>query len=305
MIKKKLLLYLGILGGGVGLIYAIKKIFETEIEKKEAKIMAEAFDKIVELKEKMFKEIGDRFMQENPALYKVWSKYKEIILKHSKQFGIPVVILTSLVYQESSGNPKAYRYEPRQPILYPDQYPGDDPVYPGIKMNQVVIFYVEGGKIKGKINIPQLNYTRPLENWEIEGTKDIKGLIDLLGVRNLVKQGKLIEATVKMNQELKKYNANIFRAASIGLCQLMYNTALSIDPTISKDPKKLFDPDYNLYLGAKYLRQKYDQYGNWQDALAAYNTGKPYRATQKGKSYVQAISKRFMTEQEFNTVFTA
>lgn len=53
---------------------------------------------------------------------------------------------------------------------------------------------------------------------------------------------------------------------AIGLAQLMPQTAneLGVDPT---------DPAANLDGGARYLRAQFDTFGNWRDALAAYNAG--------------------------------
>lgn len=53
---------------------------------------------------------------------------------------------------------------------------------------------------------------------------------------------------------------------AIGLGQLMPGTAagMGIDP---------YDPVHNIYGTARYLRQQWDTFGDWQLALAAYNAG--------------------------------
>ena len=55
-------------------------------------------------------------------------------------------------------------------------------------------------------------------------------------------------------------------AGAIGLGQLMPATArsLGVDP---------WNPQANLYGAALYLRQKWEEFGNWELALAAYNAG--------------------------------
>ena len=57
---------------------------------------------------------------------------------------------------------------------------------------------------------------------------------------------------------------------AIGLTQVMPATARGM----GYDPAALAaDPAMQLDAGARYLRKMYDQFGNWQHALAAYNAG--------------------------------
>lgn len=57
-----------------------------------------------------------------------------------------------------------------------------------------------------------------------------------------------------------------------GLAQLMPRTAKWLDPSVST--RDLFDPDVNLDLGFRYLRQLIDKYeGDVDNALTAYNRG--------------------------------
>lgn len=64
------------------------------------------------------------------------------------------------------------------------------------------------------------------------------------------------------------------KKGEIGLGQIMPDTArfLGIPPSY------LYDPDWNLYATAKYLRYLYGLFGSWEKALAAYNGG-PGRMT--------------------------
>ncbi|MFV2003492.1 MAG: lytic transglycosylase domain-containing protein, partial [Paracoccaceae bacterium] len=69
-----------------------------------------------------------------------------------------------------------------------------------------------------------------------------------------------------IKQESNWSSVAVSSKGAIGLAQLMPATArrLGVDPR---------DPLQNLNGGARYLRQMYDQFGNWRLALAAYNGG--------------------------------
>lgn len=64
-------------------------------------------------------------------------------------------------------------------------------------------------------------------------------------------------------------------AGAIGLTQLMPGTAAQI----GVDP---YDPLQNIAGGAKYLSQLYGKFGNWTDALSAYNAGPGNLAAGRG-----------------------
>lgn len=59
----------------------------------------------------------------------------------------------------------------------------------------------------------------------------------------------------------------------IGLMQVRYGTALTIDPGATR--KKLFDPAYNIRIGIKYFKEQLRFYrGDIKLALLAYNRGR-------------------------------
>jgi len=69
-----------------------------------------------------------------------------------------------------------------------------------------------------------------------------------------------------VQQESGWNSAAVSHKGAIGLAQLMPGTAelLGVDPE---------DAVQNLDGGARYLRMMHDRFGNWREALAAYNAG--------------------------------
>lgn len=64
--------------------------------------------------------------------------------------------------------------------------------------------------------------------------------------------------------------------ASYGLMQLLLGTASKMD--INATPEKLYDPAYNITLGATYIAQNLARYpGDIQSAIASYNAGTAYK----------------------------
>jgi len=83
------------------------------------------------------------------------------------------------------------------------------------------------------------------------------------------------------------YNPNaVSHMGAIGLTQLMPGTAreLGVDP---------YDPFQNLDGGARYLSQQYERFGDWDLALAAYNTGpgtvQRHGVTSAGRKYIDTV----------------
>lgn len=67
------------------------------------------------------------------------------------------------------------------------------------------------------------------------------------------------------------------KAGEIGLGQIKPATAMGY----GIPPEALYDPDLNLYVAARYLRDLFLRFGQWHLALAAYNQG-PTSLAQEG-----------------------
>ena len=62
-------------------------------------------------------------------------------------------------------------------------------------------------------------------------------------------------------------------AGARGLAQLMPATAKLVAHKLDLEDADLDDPAINLRLGSSYLRDQYQSFGKWPQALAAYNAG--------------------------------
>jgi len=94
------------------------------------------------------------------------------------------------------------------------------------------------------------------------------------------------------NPRAYRYESHI-NDASRGLMQMLYSTAKSLG--YKGPPEGLYNPDTSIYYGAKYLRKLYDRYGNWLDAIAAYNAGRPRRRKGFGCYWNQTYVNRVLT----------
>lgn len=65
---------------------------------------------------------------------------------------------------------------------------------------------------------------------------------------------------------------------ALGEFQILPNTARSL----GYRPEEMRDPQTGAEAGARYVRQMYDRFGTWEDAIAAYNAG-PARVAYRKK----------------------
>lgn len=111
--------------------------------------------------------------------------------------------------------------------------------------------------------VTQERYTPPSRDTRFGGVAGWRGAIDAASRQTGVPAA-LIEAV--MHQESGGNPRAVSPVGALGLMQLMPETAagLHVNP---------HDPHQNILGGARYLRQMYDKFGNWESAVAAYNAG--------------------------------
>ena len=88
-------------------------------------------------------------------------------------------------------------------------------------------------------------------------------------------------------------------SASYGLMQIMLTTAMEMGFRF-KYPTELLEPETNIKYGCAYLKKLYNRYGDWKDAVAAYNAGvakKNLDRTYKNQNYVDKVTKYFSEER--------
>lgn len=78
-----------------------------------------------------------------------------------------------------------------------------------------------------------------------------------------------------INEESSFDNLSESRVGAIGLMQLMPTTAQWVADKMQVDfsVEKLYEPQYNINIGAYYLRYLLDKFGDEYTALCAYNAG--------------------------------
>ena len=77
----------------------------------------------------------------------------------------------------------------------------------------------------------------------------------------------------RFNQHAAREEPNAW--GSKGLMQTILATALAMGLPWDAPWRAVFDPAVSADLGVKRLAQLHRRHGNWQDALAAYNSGRP------------------------------
>jgi len=112
----------------------------------------------------------------------------------------------------------------------------------------------------------------------------------------------LVENERRANERVKardyKFPAQLRVAASYGICQLMYPTAVGLG--FNGEPEDLYNPEENIKLGCRMLWKQLKRYnGNVEDAVAAYNAGSARKradglySNQQYVTTVLALQKQF------------
>lgn len=118
--------------------------------------------------------------------------------------------------------------------------------------------------------IPAVNgernlYRFPLAYWELIQQKAQEWNLDPFLILALIRQESLFDAQARSP------------AFALGLMQLLPSTAARVAKQAGLEPPseaKLFEPEINLTLGARYLKDLLQRYSNnWFKAIAAYNAG--------------------------------
>lgn len=101
----------------------------------------------------------------------------------------------------------------------------------------------------------------------------------------------LISAIIKVesswNPRAYRYEPHI-KTASYGYMQILLTTAQWVAEDKSITGEDLYDPQTNITIGTKYLKDLIDKYKELPLAISAYNAGKPISGN---KTYVDTVLK--------------
>ncbi|HHJ14276.1 MAG TPA: lytic transglycosylase domain-containing protein [Gammaproteobacteria bacterium] len=90
---------------------------------------------------------------------------------------------------------------------------------------------------------------------------------------------------VRMAQQESNFDPNaVSPAGAVGLMQIVPKWHPTVDPR---------DPFASIDYAGRYLRQLYDRFGNWPEALAAYNWG-PTVLERKGLDQAPRETRRYV-----------
>ncbi len=118
----------------------------------------------------------------------------------------------------------------------------------------------------------------------------------------------LIASVIFAESDNRKYA--ISRVKARGLMQLMKPTAILLANAMGKkklvvniyrNPRVLYDPEVNIMLGAKFLRDLRGMHKNWNQTLHAYNVGPvAFKYGKRNHSYVNKIMNYYNDFKKMN-----
>ena len=224
-------------------------------------------------------------VKKKPTLGTKYNQYDDVIIAKGTQYTIPSDLLKSLIHQEAIIDKQeqtfvtnSYRYEAHKDYdWYSGPNSGD---YIFVHPNH---HFTIAGKDTRQRTIPpgdQLpsNYLSVAQGYSFLPLD----LTDTIKDKDLT-AAELVANNPKQNWESRpdwNFTAQLVLAASYGLGQVMYETALvrGFDTTDTAQPARdvheLFEPEVSIDLSAKHLKKKYDENGqDWWQALFYYNGG--------------------------------
>ncbi|MEM2264673.1 MAG: lytic transglycosylase domain-containing protein [Nitrososphaerota archaeon] len=197
----------------------------------------------------------------------VLKKWGDIINEMSEKYGVPRVLIAAVIYHESGGKETAFRYEPVYNLRYIVPASLKEPLFPGVTVADIIkgrFILIDRKKNGYRFKCVRKMYDKEYKTF-LELTKD---------------------------KDLKKIPANITRSSSLGLMQLMYDTACKVAGR-ELNPVELFNPRLNIELGTKHLAYLYDKFKDWNLAIRAYNAGEKAveKSKEAGKEYAEVVFK--------------
>ena len=248
--------------------------------------------------------------------------FDDLFFKYAEVNNIPPDLLKSMAFQESCCtysdqlrqeifDPNAYRYEAHKDY---DWYSGPSiDAADRIKGHPEKHFAIGGTARHGTVEQgDQVPPKSEYFGWSRHMSGYPRGLDTSADNNNDLTAQELLDNNqdpywIKYKDEEEDWNftAQLVLASSYGILQTMYDTALTRMVVLGIETKRpanhenerardgksitdLFNPDFSVKIGAGYLKLKYDELGNWEDALATYNgKGQPAR------DYASAVMKKW------------
>jgi len=123
----------------------------------------------------------------------------------------------------------------------------------------------------------------------------------------------LVYGVIKTESDFK--SDAVSHKGAVGLMQIMPETYIWLCEKNSDEndnPDLLYTPEVNIRYGVFYLSMLYSQFGNWENALAAYNAGPgnvakykgvpPFKITQNFIKNIKKERENFMADEQLQSM---